>query len=647
MSKILQPLSNDKEGSSNKTGDVMNTISELKPKGEATPDELLYYLQHHLTDDYRYIRFPIKRKADLFAKRVSFDTINLQYDQDSDDSDDDGLNDYNFGSYERNRGRDLTRSPSPNHRSPLHSPSPSGMFRTPYENNSLFLNSKMNRKNQLIYPTTPIITHRGCTFTKAHPDFEKLYQGKLQIETEQGKKVMKPIVRGRVILIYISARKHTWVALDWIFNKFIEHGDRVVIVSSMSSNMTPRRRSFSYLSPAKKGTPEARFKNRSKPDYAIQIAQNIMKYVLQVIDLKKITKVTVELAVGDCKSVLKDMYKLYQPNLVCLGTKPNQSVGAPLKSWTSSRLIDRLVKNFPLPVIVVPAMNMNEFEFDLQSKIKKDKTGIKSTPNEFFTRLQSESFVPVLKSDNDYDSQSISSATSEASVSSGESYSSFIEITELYVNYRKDLKRNLKDLSQETMDEHYFSNIAKLVSDKSAELCQELRSIDPDFRGNGAKLARAITGSNIFGIVPYKTKSLLGPVEGKPKPSPPLNTISYKDLKKKLKSTGNIPKIEINSTTPPPSETPPKKLALKFADLEKPVKNVEEEPKGLSKSKFIKSKTLKKSLSHEIDSLSNRPKLSATKSQPEITNIHPSSQVQEEKPDSSKGRRKKFWRLFK
>lgn len=38
-------------------------------------------------------------------------------------------------------------------------------------------------------------------------------------------------------------------------------------------------------------------------------------------------------------------------------------MGAPLRSWQSSKLTDRIIKNFPLPVIAVPAVNMCQFEY--------------------------------------------------------------------------------------------------------------------------------------------------------------------------------------------------------------------------------------------------------------------------------------------
>ena len=46
--------------------------------------------------------------------------------------------------------------------------------------------------------------------------------------------------------------------------------------------------------------------------------------------------------------------------------------------------------------------------------------------------------------------------------------------------------------------------MVKLISDESVGLCEEIISIQPNFIGNGAKLAREITGSNSFGNVPIK-----------------------------------------------------------------------------------------------------------------------------------------------
>ena len=43
---------------------------------------------------------------------------------------------------------------------------------------------------------------------------------------------------------------------------------------------------------------------------------------MKVINPKIIARITVELVEGDTKEVLQDMYRLYEPNLVC--TEQNQ-----------------------------------------------------------------------------------------------------------------------------------------------------------------------------------------------------------------------------------------------------------------------------------------------------------------------------------
>lgn len=620
-----------------------NVANTLKSQ---SADNLLEKLAKRLTDEYRNIKFVVPPNhtpplSSQYSKRVSFDTVDIQFDDSGDDDDFDDLdyewddfkpkmNDYTF----LTRGRERMRDASPARYSPFGSPSNSLSPSRRYP-----IDEVRRRLSEFrpAYPTRPIITHKGCSFTKVHNKFEDLYLRKLYNEKNNW---LKPILPLRIILVYLSGRKHTWVALDWIVRRFIENGDTVVVVSSIGS--IERRRGSRFL-PQKnvKLTPEERFKQRSRPEHIKFIANNIMTYIMEVMNPNVIAKVSVELVVGKTKDILKDMYKLYEPNLVCTGSKLNTRNSAPLKSWLSSRLLDRLVKNFPLPVIVVPASNMGPFEDALElainSKFESGKSLLKK-----MKKLSLESSSSTSESDSGAsDTESIDSGASMTSLSSKDSYSSFGEITDLYVNYKKDLSSELVRLSEQPVDENYFANYLKPIADKSSALCRDIKDINPDFRGKGAKLARMITGSNSFGVVPFKTKSLLDPVETKTSNS---EGKSYKELREYLKSnaahkvSSPPPQILVHSPSEPSesSESEARKPSLKFVDLDTPHTHKEQ-----------KNYPLRKLLSHEINSVTKptKPKLEPSKSEPELNSI---GNFLEDKSNRKKksSKKKKFWKLF-
>lgn len=610
--------------------------------------ELLGQMTKRLSDSYRGTQIRAKSKKQFgnpaYDRRVLFDTIDLRYDRDDDPwldfSDDEPYPDFrsrrrllNDGD-PRGRGRDLfVRSPAT---SP--STSPTRMLSPNRMDMSAFF------RNQIKYPTTPILTRRGCALTRMHRDFEGLYLGRLL------NKGLCPVLPRRVILIYISGRQHTWVALDWVLRKFVENGDFVVIASSLphplgvpSSGIT--RFPLPLLYPAK--TERVRQRQRNRPEFIKEVAANVMRYALTVVNPKAIVKITVEVAEGRTKDVLKDMYKLYEPNILAVAPKVNMRNSAPLKLWNSLRISDRLVKHSPVPVIVVPALNMSEFEEELSEHISHQLAGTKistslstssaSKPDEQLGSSKMD--IGLLRDDELLSDHSLRSDSSGSSELSLVSYSSFDEIADLYNDYRHKLHNTLDKLTKKERDENYFVNFARAISDQSLEFCEELRLVDPDFRGQGAVLARAITGSNSFGAVPYKTKSLLAPVEP---PSPTTSTLtpglSYSELKRNLKMNAERERAHQNSqgvlsinvyspeTSPPPSTTP-KPSALRFADGEKP-------------SKRGRSKPLKKFLSHE-DSASKRVELQPLKSHPDIRTVLGNGTEAKEKK-----KKRKFWKLF-
>ncbi|KAG7196170.1 uncharacterized protein KQ657_000182 [Scheffersomyces spartinae] len=769
--------------------------------------DVLDMLRKRQSDSYRDLvlqipaRFNPVRKN--YRKRVSFDTVNLEYDNDADlenptesrlleelaqeeakrRSRFDNLNGYMF---ELERGRDRSLSPnraassygnSPNATSPLRllsptlSPTRGMVVRSP--RGSVF------GRNSL-YPTTPIITQPSCILTKTHKDFDALYKGKLP--------GMKPALPGRVIMVYISGRKHTWVALDWVLRNFVENGDTVVIVGVLGSVLQNLIRNRGLL-PGKiiAQTPKMRYKLRSHPQYTKIITRNILNYAFQILNPHAIVRVMADMTAGKTKEVLKAMYLLYTPNIVVTGGKISTTVGAPLRSWTSSKLTDRLVKNFPLPVIVVPALTMGYFEENLKKELEsrdfneqdEEKAQIprKKSVKKLITDSQG-NLLPCIrpesssvndcneKDDNDQNSYSSSSSSDDeeangsiddnsslydgrllprldedalskhlqakvsqcahsingddsrsgksitsrskrssfssrskrssmssrsrkgenssafsqsesesesepesddsgysdrSSIASSGSYDSFKVISDLYLDYKDDINEVLHKTEQKPLTADTLITQIKAISDMSAQLCREFKEVNPSFSGKGSKLAREITGSNKFGEVPFKTKSLLEPVQPKPKlvNSTTTPAYSFKELQRKMKQQQQFdqlqvspppepstsltkkmspPQITISEVSPVRSPSPktaaPKAGSLKFADSVSSTR-----PR---KSIYSTTSKLTKALSHEIDT-DNRFTLEPSKSHPDLTVVHNQS-VSPDKEKKKKKRLLKFWK---
>lgn len=616
----------------------LDQILANQPEGTnlgTSAQNLFSLLKNRCNTEYKNIRFTPKQKGNPdFEPRISFDTIDLHINDPGDPNfleDEHTLYrkmlhlepDYRLDSRGRGRDKDfLTVSPQ----GPSPGTSPSRMKSPSRREMAAFFGP------QIKYPTVPIVTRRCSLIAKMHKDFEKLYLGQL------AKQDLSPLLPGRVILVYISARKHTWVAVDWVMHNFIENGDTIVIVASLpqplGKNNQKRNnyRNDPYFAPK---TERMRQRQRNQPEFIKQIAMNIMDYALCVVKPNVISKVVVEIAEGKTKDVLKDMYKLYEPNIVCTGSRTNQNSSTPLRSWDSSRLSDRLVKNFPLPVIVVPALNLGQFESSLSAEISGESPSLaEGAQNSGEQRDLSEELKEAL-GDSDVASisdESLSSDASANSESSAESYTSFDEIAHLYTDYKSKVGHLIVDLKKQERNEDYYANFIKAISDESLKFCEELRGVDPDFKRKGALLAREITGSNLFGAVPYKTKSLLPPIE-KPATHSGSATpgISYSEMKKNLKLNAEKAREKANASPDGEEEAPktPQSRALKFADSEKPKRGK-------------KSKPLKKFLSNE-DSSSRRVNIAPSHSHPDIR-ITPASDDSEKKQQKKKKRN--FWKIF-
>lgn len=327
-----------------------------------------------------------------FSNSVSFDTVNLKYfddlknyplssfsdsgEDDDNDNDTGYIRDTNslslsptkkkFSYGDRSRGRmkmeiPISSSARTSSRSPSRSLSPRA--RSPL-NSDMVSEREDNMKNifTLKYPTSPIITHDACTLTRTHKLFDNMYAGRLKNNL--------PKLHNRVIMCYISGRRHTWVGIDWAANRLLEDGDTLVIVASIKnpgrSLSRFQRRNSDIVAVANTVSENI---VRNSPEYAQTVTENVMKYALSLINPERIVKITVELAIGSTKDVFHDMFELYQPSLVIIGAKPGRA--APTKSWATKRLSDRIVKTSPVPTIIISPMNMGLYESKLFKVLDK------------------------------------------------------------------------------------------------------------------------------------------------------------------------------------------------------------------------------------------------------------------------------------
>ncbi|SMN22260.1 similar to Saccharomyces cerevisiae YDR475C JIP4 Protein of unknown function [Maudiozyma saulgeensis] len=222
----------------------------------------------------------------------------------------------------------------------------------------------------------------------------------------------------RTILCRIDGRKHTWVGLDWLFTNCIKDTDHVIVVTNLPSLITRRKPKLrSARSATRSGyngygqsTSVSRSRSRGRrrsalrdsddcnsgidtgdsdsdddddtndspstvnswyPGYDInQIRakmRDIQIYIESLLLLNNPSrdiKLTIEITVGKTINCLCNTTNIYTPDLIVTS---NLNVEAVVK-WKSNYISDKLCSSFPIPVIVVPALYMNNFEKVVEMK---------------------------------------------------------------------------------------------------------------------------------------------------------------------------------------------------------------------------------------------------------------------------------------
>lgn len=226
----------------------------------------------------------------------------------------------------------------------------------------------------------------------------------------------------KTILCHISGRKHTWVGLDYTIVKLAHDMDHVVVVANLSRlkisgkkhkigrrttrgrnthrdknkcNLTANRsHSVSSNELSHGTTPLQRFKSfesneefddRNSLDeyqdsewvsgYNKNMIEDKLDDLLLYIDVllsknPKSIKVTVEIVVGKTKKVLSDMISVYTPDFFVLSKK---KVTSEIR-WKSQHLADNFAKTLPIPVCIVFARPMFQFELNLQNQFSSNGT---------------------------------------------------------------------------------------------------------------------------------------------------------------------------------------------------------------------------------------------------------------------------------
>ncbi|ODV82868.1 hypothetical protein CANARDRAFT_182148, partial [[Candida] arabinofermentans NRRL YB-2248] len=551
-----------------------------------------------------------------FETRVSFDTVNIKYlnEHESDiwSQDDDFTHDVGMRQdYESNRRQQLLDaggwgSTSSNHRDPSpgrnrgRSPTDRDMSprsdsiersSSPKSHHSSRLGSvspirnanKQTGLNRRHYPTEPIITHDACTLTKKHQDFDKLYSGQLKPKTAK--------LPNRNILCYVSGRRHTWVSIDWICNRLLEDGDTLIVIASINpKSSSSLRRRLSSTTPRSASPPPLISEENIKksPEYAKIVTENLMKYILAITNPRKIIKITIEFAVGSTKDVLKDMYSLYLPSIVVIAAKP--SMAESTKSWATSRITDRLVKNFPVPVIIVPSLNMNLFETKMFKALNKVvKTG-----------LSDENVLKELDHSGSYELHDRRRDIMNTSMEDDEDAEPADKLKRMELSTEAKIYLELEELASKPFDDNTFKDWLCIVSEAAYNYGISLAE-SAKTGGESAKLVRTLTGAPDLSY--SKKKSML------------------------LDDT----KTSSGATSPPSIDLSPTNTSG-FG--------ISGEPRAKTSLKFDISHPKYESLTPG-DSLTTRPQLEPSRSSPQLTTVKSNSSM-----NSTKEKKGSFVKRF-
>ncbi|KAL3230031.1 Uncharacterized protein RNJ44_01394 [Nakaseomyces bracarensis] len=177
----------------------------------------------------------------------------------------------------------------------------------------------------------------------------------------------------RTIVCYISGRRHSWVALDWVVRRLVEN-DHLVIIANIP-RMTGRKETTKDSDRDTEWVSGYSFKEID------DIILNLFDYVKVIKEDSKTLKVTIEISIEKTKGAIIDAINVYNPDYIVLGTLRWQRYEN-LVCYRGRTLVDLICTTFSIPVFVVPARRLFAMEREIEGatlekviEIQKSKQG--------------------------------------------------------------------------------------------------------------------------------------------------------------------------------------------------------------------------------------------------------------------------------
>ena len=307
-----------------------------------------------------------------------------------------------------------------------------GYSTTPYINNSaLIINKKHPQFDQferdIKRKKTTILKQRKYrlkTITNTNPSIDKRFRhgtnaasiDSTDVRARTLRKINKEIGwnnQGRSILVHISGRRHSWVALDYAISNIVNNGDCLIVTcnlpkENMAERMTRRKdrvnrkiklqklksklgsdvessstsssgdddddadRRSGYCSSDDEDElydrNETHWKNGYTYNEVEEALNDILKYIHLILPFDKIIKLTCEITVDNTKDSLINAYNCYLPKLIVTTTKKwqhHEHIG----DESSKLLADVLTSYFPIPIVVIPVKKSDLFENYIKERL--------------------------------------------------------------------------------------------------------------------------------------------------------------------------------------------------------------------------------------------------------------------------------------
>lgn len=193
--------------------------------------------------------------------------------------------------------------------------------------------------------------------------------------------------KGRSVIVMLSGRRHTWVGLDFAAARVLRDGDHLIVATRIPDQFRSDilKKSHSLRQQRiKEGLEEDKSKDEGKchrlfnkediyPELFLQVAKNIHNYFeFLTANRDLVIKLSIEIYLSSSTKVtLSEILKVHDPQFIVVSNKPNLKF-AEAYGWNSSRISDRLVQYSGIPVIVVPSLKSDNFEFKLWEAVILD-----------------------------------------------------------------------------------------------------------------------------------------------------------------------------------------------------------------------------------------------------------------------------------